>query len=104
MRAASRAGEALAVLKNISTRQTPEGSDNEPFPLGRCGACNMGKMLIDLFFPDSHRLGEFPGAHILFAQEVGHLLTNRFHVISVFLLLHLRSKWKQVLHYSIPSL
>ena len=41
----------------------------------------MRKMLIDLFFPDSDRLGEFPGAHLVFAQEGGHLLTDSLHVI-----------------------
>jgi hypothetical protein len=41
-------------------------------------------MFIDLFFPDSHRLGEFPGTHILFTQKNRHLLANRLHVILVF--------------------
>ena len=88
-RAATRAGEALPFLKNISTHQTLKRKDNELFSLGRCGACNMRKMLIDLFFSDSDRLGEFPGAHLLFTQEDDHLLTNRLHVIPMFLLLHL---------------
>jgi len=57
MRASTRPGEALSLLKNISTRQTPEGFDNQLFPLGCQGACNMRKMLIDLFFPDTYRLG-----------------------------------------------
>ena len=49
----------------------------------------MRKMLINLFFPDSRRLGKAPGAHILFVQEGDHLLTNRLHVIPMYFLLHL---------------
>ena len=78
--AATRAGKALPILKDISTLQTPERPDNEPFSLGRCRPCNMRKMFIDLFFPDSHRLGEFPGTHLLVTEEDHHLLTNRLHV------------------------
>jgi hypothetical protein len=95
MGAATRAGEALPVLKNISTHQTPGRSDIELFPLGRYGARNMRKMLINLFFPDSHGLGELPGAHLLFTQEDDHLLANRLHVIPMLFLPHLRdcSRW-----------
>ena len=44
----------------------------------------MRKMVIDLFFPDSHRLGEFPGTHFLVTQEDHHLLTDRLHIIPLF--------------------
>lgn len=47
----------------------------------------MRKMLANLFFPDSRRLGKFPGAHFLFVQEGDHLLTNRLHVIPKYFLL-----------------
>ena len=82
--AATRAGEALPVLKNISAHQTPGRSDIELFPLGRYGARNMRKMFINLLFPDSRRLGKLPGAHLLFTQEDNHLLANRLHVIPMF--------------------
>ena len=84
MRAAARAGKAAPILEDISTRQTPERSDNEPFSSGRYGACNMGKVFIDLFFPDSQRLGEFPGAHVPVTQEDHHLLANCLHAIPLF--------------------
>jgi len=86
--AATWTGEAFPFLKNISAYQTPKRSDNEFFSVGRYGACNMRKMLIDLFFPDSYRLWELPGTHILFTQEDGHLLSNRLPVIPIFFLLH----------------
>ena len=44
----------------------------------------MRKMVIDFFFPDSHRLGEFPGTHFLVTQEDHHLLTDRLHIIPLF--------------------
>ena len=40
----------------------------------------MGKMFIDLFFPDAYRLREVPGAHLLFTEENDYPLTNRLHV------------------------
>jgi hypothetical protein len=84
--AATRASDPLPVLKKISTFQTSERSDIELFPLGRYGADNMKKMLINLFFPDSRCLGEFPGAHFLFTQKDDHLLANRLHFAPIFFL------------------
>jgi hypothetical protein len=57
-------------------------------------------MLINLFFPDSRCLGEFPGTHLLLTQEVDHLLTNRLHVIPMLFSLHLGdfSSW----HHGFP--
>lgn len=83
-RAATRAGKAAPILEDISTRQTPERSDNEPFSSGRYRACNMGKMFIDIFFADSQCLGEFPSAHVPVTQEDHHLLANCLHVMPLF--------------------
>jgi hypothetical protein len=83
-RAAARAGKAAPIPEDISTRQALERSDNEPFSSGRYGACNMGKMFIDLFFPDSQRLGDFPSAHVPVSQEEHHLLANCLHVLPLF--------------------
>jgi hypothetical protein len=55
--AAARAGEALAVLKNVSTHPTLKGPDNELFSLALYRMCNMGKMFINLLFSDSQGLG-----------------------------------------------
>ncbi len=66
-RASTRAGEAPSVFKHISTCEAGGRPDNHLFSLGRCRARNMRKMLINFFFPNSYRLGEFPGAHIIFA-------------------------------------
>ena len=44
-------------------------------------------MLIDLLFSNSDRLGKFPGAHLFFAQELNHLLTNGLQPISFLTLL-----------------
>ena len=44
----------------------------------------MRKVVIDLFFPDSHYLGEFPGTHFLVTQQDHHLLTDRLHIIPLF--------------------
>ena len=65
-RASTWAGEATSVFKHISTCEAGGRPDNHLFSLGCYGACNMREMLIHLFFPNSHRLGEFPGAHIIF--------------------------------------
>lgn len=65
-RASTWAGEAPSVFKHISTCEARGRQDNHLFSLGCCRACNMRKMLINFFFPNSHRLGEFSGAHIIF--------------------------------------
>lgn len=107
--AATRASEALPVLKNISTHQTPGRADIELSPLNRYGAGNMRKMLINLFFPDSHGLGELSGAHLLFTQEDDHPLTNRFHATPMFFLPHVRvcsrgiRSFREVPGFVIPS-
>ena len=62
----------------------------------------MMKVLIDLFFPDPHRPGEFPGAHSLSTQEVDHLLTNRSYVFPVIFILLLRSQWGHILTMTLP--
>jgi len=79
-RTATGAGKTLPVLKNISTRATPERLNDELFPLGCCGAGDMGEMLVYLLFPDAHCLGESPGAHLRLTQKDDHLLTNRVHL------------------------
>ena len=61
------AGEASSVFKYISTREAGGRPDNYLFSLGCYRACNVREMLIHFFFPNSHRLGEFPGIHIIFA-------------------------------------
>jgi len=40
----------------------------------------MGKMFINLFFPDTYRLRKLPGAHLFFTEESDYPLTNRLHV------------------------
>ena len=49
--------------------------------MGGQGTGYMRKVLIDLFFADSNRLGEFPGIHLPIAQEINHLLTFGLQVI-----------------------
>ena len=66
-RASTWAGEATSVFKHISTCEARGRPDNHLFSLGCYRACNVREMLINFFFPNSHRLGEFPGTHIIFA-------------------------------------
>ena len=81
LRAAARSCEAPPLFKDISACQTLEGLYDDPFPLGRQGASNMGKVLIHLFFSNSQGLGDLPGVHFFPGQEFDHLLANRLHLV-----------------------
>ncbi len=72
-------GKAFSFFKNVSALQTQGGLDKKSFPLCCDRACNVREVRIDLLFRDPQFLGDLDGAHLFFAQEIYHLLTNRFH-------------------------
>jgi hypothetical protein len=72
-------GKTLSVLKNIPTPQATGGANYGSFRLGRHGAVNMRKMLVDFLFPDAYSLRNFPGTHLLFTEQGDFFLTNRLH-------------------------
>jgi hypothetical protein len=80
-RAATWAGETLAVSKNVATSQTLCWLDNE-FLLQYCYRTgNMGQMVINFFLANSERLGKFPGAHLFLGKQRDHLLSDCFHKV-----------------------
>jgi len=79
-RAATRSSKTLSFFKNIPAGQALERQNNQLFSLSCQRTGNMRKMLIDLSFPDSDRLGDLSCAHIPFTQEFDNLLTNGLHV------------------------
>jgi hypothetical protein len=52
----------------------------------------MGKVNIDLLFPDSYRLGDLPGGHLIFAQEIDDPLADCPSTIPIRILCHVRDR------------
>ena len=75
--AAAGASVTLSFLENIAAGKAFEGQNDELFPLRRHRARNVRKVMINVLFPDTYRLGKVACAQIVFAQELGDLFPNR---------------------------
>ena len=79
LRAATRPGKTFPLFKNIPAFQAPGRLDDERFSLRGHRECNMGEMLIDLLFSDSHIPRKIDRGDFPFTQNFNKLLSNRFH-------------------------
>jgi len=69
-RTAARFGEAAALVKNKTARNTLIGNFHKFFPLGADRPFNMTQMVHNLFFRDGYSLGNIPQGHLVTAQQI----------------------------------
>jgi hypothetical protein len=65
-RTSPRPRKTLAVLKYKITGQTASGSNAQLLPFARQRSGDVGKVIVDLFFPNPYRPGQLPRIHLLF--------------------------------------
>lgn len=66
--------KALAVFKHIAALKASAGQYGQLFALGRNRTGHMREVVENLFFPDSHLPGYFPGIHFSFTQKRNYFL------------------------------
>lgn len=78
-RTAARSAEPLPLVKNVLALQTSGRDDHQPATLRNHGACDVGKMPVDLFLLNAQYMGEIQGAMRCLGQQRDHLLANGLH-------------------------